>query len=340
MAVTANAAPSTRRRLAPAAWLAVVIALAGATCLSVPLAAQTYPNRPVKVIVPYPAGGPVDALARALGDGFQKRTGQLFLVESHPGANTNIGGQVCKGSEPDGYTICLLASTTISVNPHLYKNMRFTPADFAPISNIASAEAVFMMRNEIPAKTLPEFVEWSKANPNKANYGSFGVGGETHLMAEWLKNKTGAQMTHVPFTGFSPALIAFDAGEIQVMIPVPIPMIVDRIRNGEAKGLFIMGDQRIEALPDLQSLPELGLPPINFNVWFGMFAPAGTPQPIVDKLSAELRAIVADKAFTAKFITASGMTAATNTPEEFKAFLVRDDKAAAELIKVSGVKLD
>ncbi len=301
--------------------------------------AQPYPNRPVKLIVPYPAGGPTDALARALGEGFREKLGQVVVVESRPGANTSIGAQACKASEPDGYTLCMLASTTLSVNPHLYDDLRYTPADLAPITNIASAVAVFMTRNDVPGKTFAEFIDWSKKNPAKANYGSFGVGGETHLMAEWLNKKTGARMTHVPFTGFAPALIAFDGGEIQVMMPVAIPMIIDRIRNGEAKALFVVGDKRLAVLPDLPSIPELGLPPIGFTVWFGMFAPAGTPKDIIEKVSAALRETVADKAFQAKYITASGMTAVTNTPAEFAAFLKTDDQQAADLVKTSGVTL-
>ncbi len=314
--------------------------LAFAFYAMLPAAAQTYPNRPIKIIVPYPAGGPVDALARALGEGFRERTGQMFIVESKPGANTSIGAQTCKAAEPDGYTICLLASTTLSINPHLYKDLRYAPSDLAPITNIASAAAVFMLRNEVPAKTLGEFVEWSKKNPAKANYGSFGVGGETHLMAEWLNKKTGAQMTHVPFAGFAPALVAFDGGEIQVMMPVAIPMIIDKIRNGRAKGVMIMGDKRLDVLPDLPTIPELGMPPVGFVTWFGMFAPAGTPKPFIDKVNTELRAIVAQKAFADRFITASGMTAVTNTPEEFKAFLAGDNAKARDLVATSGVTLD
>ena len=328
----ATTSASARARLCLGAAAALLL-------IAAPVAAQPYPNRPVKMIVPYPAGGPTDALARALGEGFREKLGQIVVVESKPGANTSIGAQSCKASEPDGYTLCMLASTTLSINPHLYDDLRYTPADLAPVTNIASAVAVFMVRKDVPAKTFAEFVEWSKANPAKANYASFGVGGETHLMAEWLNKKTGAKMTHVPFTGFAPALVAFDGGEVQVMMPVAIPMIIDRIRNGDAKGLFVVGDKRLDVLPELPAIPELGLPPIGFTVWFGIFAPAGTPKDIIEKVSAVLRETVADKAFQAKYITASGMTAATNTPDEFASFLKTDDKQAADLVKTSGVTL-
>ncbi len=345
--MTVNRKTIVQKQNAPAAPWRRILALASAAALATWGAAAPaqeypngYPNRSIRVITPYPAGGPVDALARALGAKFQERTGQPFIIEAHPGANTNIAGQKCVDAMPDGYTICLLTSTTLSVNSHLYKDSRFKPFSLAPISNVASSRSVFMLHKNVPAKNLHELVEWSKTNPGKINYASFGVGGETHLMVEWLKKKTGLQMTHVPFTGFAPAVIAFDSGEVQVLIPVATPMILDRIAGGQAKAIFIMGDQRLGTLPAVQSLPELGLPPINFEVWFGMLAPAGVPASITEKLSAEIRSIVADKEFTAKFITASGLTATTNTPEEFKAFLTRDDKAAAALITESGVTLD
>lgn len=316
------------------------LAVVAASVALTPGRAQTYPDHPLRLIVPYPAGGPTDALARALGQAFTDRTGQSVVVESRPGANTSIAAQDCKAAAADGYTLCLLASTTLSINPHLYHDLRYSPADLAPITNIATAPGVFMLRNDVPAKTLAEFVEWSKANPAKANYGSFGVGGETHLMAEWLAKKTGARMTHVPFTGFAPGLVAFDGGEIQVMMPVAIPMIVDKIKGGQAKGLLIVGDKRLDVLPDLPSIPELGLPPIGFVTWFGMFTPAGTPKNIIEKVSAILRETVAQKEFQAKYLASAGMTPATSTPDEFKAFLVKDDAAARALIETSGVKLD
>ena len=140
---------------------------------------QQFPDRPIKVIVPFPAGGPVDTLARALGQGFQQRTGQQFIVESRPGANTSLGALACKQSAPDGYTLCLLASTSVSLNPHLYKDLRYTPADLAPVTNIAVSRAAFLVHKSVPATTLAEFVAWSKKHPEKMNYASFGVGSET-----------------------------------------------------------------------------------------------------------------------------------------------------------------
>jgi tripartite-type tricarboxylate transporter receptor subunit TctC len=300
---------------------------------------QQFPDRPIKVIVPFPAGGPVDTLARALGQGFQQRTGQQFIVESRPGANTSLGALACKQSAPDGYTLCLLASTSVSLNPHLYKDLRYTPADLAPVTNIAVSRAAFLVHKSVPVKTLEEFVAWSKKHPEKMNYASFGVGSETHLMTEWFKKQTGAQMTHVPFQGFAPAIQAFDRGDIQVMIPVIVPPILHRIETKEANPLFILNDNRAANIPDVPSVRDIGLPPIGFETWFGMFTSAGTPADRVEKLSEVLRAVVADKEFSEKILRGAGLVPVTNTPAEFRAFLEKDYVRAGELVKISGVKL-
>lgn len=301
-------------------------------------AAQEYPDRAIRVIVPYPAGGPTDTLARALGEGFRERTKFGFIIENKPGANTGMGGLACKQSAPDGNTLCFLASTTVSLNPHLYQNLRYGAEDLAPVSNVATTRAVFLVHKDVPARTLKEFVEYTKKNPEKMNYGSFGVGGETHLMVEWFKSKTGVLMTHVPFTGFAPAIQAFDRGDIQVMVPIAVPPILDRIEKKQATAMFILGDNRAANMPDTPSVVDIGLPPIGFNTWFGMFAPAGTPADRIEKASAVIRDVVNQKEFIDKFLTGSGFVPATSTPAEFKAFLEKDYAKAAELVKISGVK--
>lgn len=317
-----------------------IAAVAAAALLPLPAAlAQDYPDRAIRVIVPYPPGGPTDTLARALGEGFRERTKHGFVIENRPGANTGLGGLACKQATPDGYTLCFLASTTVSLNPHLYANLRYTPQDFAPVSNVATTRAIFLVNKGIPAGSLKEFVEYTKKNPEKMNFGSFGLGGETHLMIEWLKSKTGAVMTHVPFTGFAPAIQAFDRGDIQVMAPIAVPPILDRIEKKQATGMFILGDNRANNVPGLPSVRDLGLPAIGFNTWFGMLAPAGTPQDRIEKASAVIREVVAQKEFVAKFMTNSGFVPEAGTPEEFKKFLEQDYIKAGELVKLSGVKL-
>ena len=322
------------------AFMAASSALICWTAMTLPARAQAYPDRVIKVIVPFPPGGPTDILARGLGEGFRLRTGQSFVIENKPGANTGIAGMACKASAPDGYTLCFLASTTTSVNPHLYKDLRYSLADLAPVTNIAATRAVLLLNRNIPANNLAELVAWSKVNPDKLNYGSFGVGGETHLMMEWLKKKTGGQITHVPFQGFAPALQAFDRGDIQIMIPVTIPMILDRIRDGSSKAIMILGDSRAENLPDTPAVGDLGLPSIGFGTWFGMFAPVGTPNDRIEMVSAILRAVVQEKSFAEKYLEGGGMVSRVSTPDEFKAFLAQDYQAAGELVKVSGVTIE
>ena len=302
--------------------------------------AQTaFPDRPIRVIVPFPAGGPTDTLARGLGEGFRQRTGQPFVIESRPGANTAIGALACKAAQPDGYTLCLLGSTSMSLNPHMQKNLRYSRADMIPVTNIAMSRAAFLVHKDVPVNTLAELVEYSKKNPEKMNYGSFGAGSELHHVMEWFKKKTGAQITHVPFQGFAPALQAFDRGDIQVLLPSVIQPIIQRVEQKQAKALFILNDFPADNLPGVPPVSGVGLPPIGFQTWFGMLAPAGTPMPLVEKLSEDLRAIVNDKAFADKFIRAIGLVPVTNTPQEFARFMDQDFINAGELVKISGVTL-
>lgn len=305
-----------------------------------PAGAQTaYPEKSIRVITPYPAGGAVDILARGLGEAFRQRSGHGFVVEARAGANTALAANACKASAADGYTLCLLASTTMSLNPHLYKNLRYTAKDMKPVTNIALSRSVVLLNKDIPAQTLAEVVAWSKAHPEKMNYASFGVGGETHLIMEWIKKQTGAQITHVPFAGFTPAQQAFDRGDIQIFIPPAVPSVIEKVAQKQARAIMTLSDNPSPAMPDLPTIPQSGLPRVGTQTWFGMFAPAGTPDEIVEKASAELRAIVADRAFAEKFILGIGLVPETNTPAEFAAFLEKDFQNAADLVKLAGVTL-
>jgi len=303
------------------------------------LAAQTYPERPIKVIVPANAGGPLDVLARVLGEGLRARVGQTFVIENKPGANFGIGAQACKGSPPDGYTVCLLNISAMSINPFLYSTLGYDPEkDFEPISNLVAARSVLMVNAAVPAKTLAELVEYSKKNPDKMNYGSFGTGGAAQLLIEWVKDKTGLKMTHVPFTGAAPALIAFERNDVQVINPVPTPIVVQNIRAGKSYGILSFGGKRIPELPEVPTATEAGLPPMNFDNWFGLFAPAGTPADRIDFLAKELIRMLRDPAFLEKNIHAAGYDEIGNTPAEFRASLPGYRLRAEELVKISGIQ--
>lgn len=298
-----------------------------------------FPTKPIKVIIPFPAGGPVDVLGRGLGEYFRKRTGQGFIVEARPGANTAIAGTACKDAANDGYTLCLLASTTVSINPHLFTNLRYTAADFTPVSNVAISRAVMLVHRDVPVNTLKELIAYSVKYPEKMNYGSFGAGSETNLIMEWMKRNTKASITHVPFQGLVPALQAFDRGDIQIFMPTATQSTMDMIGSGKAKPLMVLSDQPSDKLPNTPTIPQSGLPPLGVQTWFGMLAPVGIPVSIAEKVSSEIRSIVADKEFSDRFITSIGLIPEANTPAEFASFLKQDRESAAALVAASGIKL-
>lgn len=316
--------------------LRALIALAAMAGAAV---AEIFPSRPIRLIIPYPAGGPVDVLGRGLGEWFRQRTGQGFIIEPRPGANTALAGAACKEAPTDGYTLCLLASTTVSINPNLYANLRYSHTDLAPVTNIAISRAVLLLHRDVPANNLNDLILWSKKYPEKMNYGSFGAGSETHLVMEWLKNKTGAQITHVPFQGLAPALQAFDRGDVQVFMPTATPSTMELIASGKAKPILVLSDTSSDKLPNTPAITEVGLPPLGVQTWFGMFAPAGTSRAHVSRLSAELRAIVSDQNFSDRFVRGIGLIPEVNTPAGFATFLERDRVNARRLVETSGVKL-
>ncbi len=317
---------------------ALVVAL---LLLASAAAAQDFPSRPVRVIVPFPPGGPTDVLARALGEGFRERTGQSLVVDNKPGGGTAIGATACKNAEPDGYTFCLLTASTISLNPFLYTNLSYDPPkDLEPITNVVFTQQVMIMHKSVPANTIGELIAYSKANPQKLNFGSFGVGGDSHLVFEWLKVKTGAQMTHIPYGGAAPAIVAFERGDAHLLFPVGSPAVLERIKSGLAKPIAVPEGQHAATLPGVPSFSAAGLPPYNAKTWFGAFAPAGTPKDRIDILSRQLVAVIKSQAFFDRFLKLGGYDPIGNTPEEFRKFLAEDRVRGEELVKISGVKLN
>ena len=318
--------------------LGVALVLAALSAAG-PAFAQDFPNRPVKIIVPFPPGGPVDVLARGIGEGFRERTGQSIIVENRPGANTSLGAAACKNAEPDGYTICLLTASTITLNPFLYASLPYAPdKDLEPVSNVVIARQVLLVHKSIPANSYAELVAYSKQNPDKVSFGSFGVGGDSHLVVEWLKNQTGLQMTHVPYQGAAPALIAFERGDIQLTFPVATAPVVQRIKSGQAKGLLIAGAKRDPNLPDTPTFKEAGLPQLDYETFFGVFAPVNMPKDRLEKLGREIAAVVRSPGFISKYVTA-GYDAVGNSPAEFKKALARNMAGGRNLVTISGVKI-
>lgn len=303
-----------------------------------------YPTAPIKVIIPLAPGGAIDVMVRALGKGFEQRNPHGFVVESRPGANTIIAANACKAAAPDGYTICLLSRSSVTLNPALYKTLSYDPLkDFEPITNLAFAQQVLILNKNVPVKDFKELVAYSKQNPDKLNFGSFGIGGDTHLVVEWLKHQTGAKFTHVPYKGAAEAMLAFKSGDIQLLyLIVGNPDIPRQINEGEVKGLLVPGAKRSPLVPDVPSFGESGLPSDQtaFQTWFGMFAPKGTPAPIIKKLNAELAAIVKTPNFAKQYLTSKGFDPVGDSSEAFAKFIVEDMPKGKMLVDISGVKLD
>jgi tripartite-type tricarboxylate transporter receptor subunit TctC len=326
------------------AKIASIIALATGLSLTAALAQTAYPSAPVRVIIPLPPGGAIDVMVRAIGRAFEQRTGHGFVVESRAGANTIIAANACKAAPPDGSSICLLSRSSVSINPALYRNLSYDPLkDFEPITNLAFAHQVLILHKGVPVKDFKELVEYSKRNPDKINFGSFGVGGDTHLVQEWLKHETGAKMTHIPYKGAADAMLAFKAGDIQMIyLIVGNPDIARQINEGEVKGLLVPGSKRNPLIPGVPSFAEAGLSPDQtaFETWFGMFAPKGTPSTIVQKLNTELSAIVKTPEFANRYLVSKGFAPVGNSSEELARFIVEDQKKGRQLVEISGAKLE
>jgi tripartite-type tricarboxylate transporter receptor subunit TctC len=303
-----------------------------------------YPAAPIRVIIPLAPGGAIDVMVRALGRAFEQRNPYGFVVESRAGANTIIAANACKAAPPDGSTICLLSRSSVSLNPTLYRNLPYDPLrDFEPITNIAFAHQVLILNKNVPVKDFKELVAYSKQNPDKLNFGSFGIGGDTHLVVEWIKHETGARMTHVPYKGASDAMLAFKSGDIQLLyLIVGNPDIARQINEGEVKGLLVPGSRRNPLVPDVPSFAEAGLSPDQsaFETWFGMFAPKGTPADIVGKLNAEFAAIVKTPDFAKQYLISKGFAPVGDGSAAFAKFIVEDQAKGKRLVDISGVKLE
>lgn len=308
------------------------------------VAQDKYPSRPLKIIVPLQAGGAIDIFARSLGKEFETRTGSSVIVENRAGANTILAANACKSATPDGYTVCILSRSSVSINPELYRKLSYDPiADFEPITNAFFGQQIVILNKNVPVNTYAELVEYSKKNPDKLNFASMGLGGDSHLLIEWLKYTSGAKIAHVPFKGFPEAITSFNANEVQVIaLLVGNPDLARQVVEGEVKGILLPGSKRSSLVPNVPTFTESGLRAgeTTFMPWFGFFAPKGTPSEFINKLNEEIKAIMEIPEFRQRFLIANGFIPSANKPAEFAKFILEDRKAAAELVALSGVKLD
>ena len=319
--------------------------LFGAACVLTALmwsslapAQPTYPSRPVHMIVVYPAGGGADLLARTLGETIQRQTGQPLVVENRAGASGMIGTTACKNAPPDGYTFCLVLSDVVTINPHLFKNIAYdVDKDLVPVASLAETGSVVVVGSTVPAKNLRELADYSNANKDKANWGSFGVGSSSHLMLEVFNKSLGASLTHVPYRGVPQLVTALLTREVDVSILV-YGQVSQYLAKGEMKVLASTGARRLPQIPDVPSVAEQGLNSAPVN-WYGVFAPTGTPAEVVARMNQLLNESLADPTVR-KLLDVQGFFPVPDTPAGFGERVKKDRESWRPVARALNLSLD
>src|SRR6185437_3088092 len=292
--------------------------------------AETYPDRPIHIIAPFPPGGLVDVLARALGDEMSRSMGQPVVVENKPGAGGNIGADIAAKAAPDGYTLLMTSPGIQSINQFLYKSMPFDPDKaFVPISMVADMSMVVVVHPKTGITTLKQLVDFAHAHPGKLNFGSAGIGTTGHLGLELLMHAGHMKFTHVPYKGAAPSVTDLIAGQIDGVVDNP-PTVLAHIKAGSIRALAVAGKERLSVLPDVPTAAEAGLPDWEASSWFGLVAPAGTSKAIVDRLHAEV--VKAVKSPRIQKMRDRGMRIVGDTPKEFGDLIVAERKKWGEII--------
>ncbi len=313
---------------------------AAAFALAGPVLAQSFPTKPVKLVVPYPAGGPIDGVARGLAERLSRVWGQQVLVDNRGGANEIIAGDFTAKSAPDGYTILLGADPTFSGNQFLFKKLPFnTFTDLTPITRVVNVNMAFIVPGSFPANSLKEYVTAVKANPGKYNYGSAGAGGPTHVQFDAFLRQEGLQMTHVAYKGIAPAAQDILGGQIQAMV-AGSSAATPHLASGKMKVLGINGAKRAKALPNVPTFAEAGFPHAEMYFYLGLTGPKGMPKAIIDQIASDTRKVLADQSFVEKTLDVFGFEPISETPEQFAEFLKRDRALAEKKIREADVKLD
>jgi tripartite-type tricarboxylate transporter receptor subunit TctC len=313
---------------------------AGATLL--PATSQiarsdSYPSRPVHLIVFYAAGGGNDIIARLMGQWLSERLGQAFIIENRPGGGGNLGTEYVVRAEPDGYTL-ILSSTANTVNASLYDKLDFNfIRDIAPVASISYEPNIMVVNPAVPAKTIPEFIAYAKANPGKINYASAGIGSSQQMSGELFKMMAGVDMTHVPFRGTAPALESLLAGQVQLMF-ASMPATIEHVRSGQLRALGVTIPKRSDVLPDVPSVSEF-LPGFDASVYYGIGAPRNTPPEIVDRLNKEINAGLADSQLKARLVELGSATL-PGSPADFGRFIANETEKWAKVVKFAHIKAE
>mgnify|MGYP001627319736 CR=1 FL=1 len=302
-------------------------------------AAQNFPDRGVKFVVPYPPGGFNDTLARTSSEKLAKMWNQSVVVENKPGGNTTLGNVQVAKSPADGYTI-LITPLPFSALPGLYGDKLPYDAlkDFQPLVHAGSTMNALVVRNDLPVSSVQEFIEYARKNPGKMNFGSTGSGSSNHLSMELFMKMTGTRLAHIPYKGSAPAVTALLAGEIDALFD-NVPNVVQHIKAGKMKAIGVSGLKRSALLPDTPTVAESGVPGYEVNVWFGMQVPAGTPKPVVDKLNRDIVALLKEPDVVKRF-NDQGVEVVASTPEQFSTLVRSEVTKWTQLIREANIRIE
>jgi len=301
--------------------------------------AQTFPDRPVRIIVAYPPGGGLDIIGRLIAASLSQELGQSVLVENRAGAAGIVGTEYAARAQPDGHTLVLSSNALLGIGPSLYKNLPFDSIkDFAPISLVATITNVLVVHPSVPAKTVGELIDLAKAKPNALNYGSGGNGSTPHIGMELFKMMAQVQIVHVPYKGLGPAVADLLAGHTQVMMS-NAPPVLPHVKSGKLRALGVSSVKRIKALPELPTISEAGVAGFEADGWYGVLAPAGTPTAVVRRLHGAFATVLRKPEIDAK-LSEMGTQAVSNTPEELATLIKSDIVKWAKVIKESGARVD
>jgi len=309
-------------------------------CFAAAVQAQSWPARPVRIVVAYPPGGGIDVMARQVADKLTGAWGQPVVVENRPGANTIVATDAVAKSAADGHTLLFTTDATFSINPHLYSKLPFdTQRDFIPVTMLVLLQQLLVAHPSLQADSLSQLIDLARKNPGKINYASYGSGSQPHLAGEMLKFKAGIDLVHVPYKGISLAVPAVMAGEVQLTFS-GIASSLAPLKSGRIKAIAIGGPQRSPIWPDVPTFAELGYPEVETHAWFGLFLPAGSPREAVTKIYLDTKKILDDPEFRQKQLIERGYEVVGSSPDAFSIYIKNDRENRGRAVKISGAKAE
>lgn len=317
-----------------------ILAIVVTGCLgSAAALAQQYPTKPIKMIIPYPAGGSSDMIGRVVAHKLSEFLGQPVIVDNRAGAGGKIGIEAASKAQPDGYTLGLGSLSTLSMAPSLYTKLPYDPIrSFEPISLVFTAPFLIVVNNAVQAASIKELIDLDRSDPGKLNFGSVGVGTILHFAGEHFNAVTGTRLVHVPFKGAAPALVALLSGDVQLMIDQLASFQLPNIQSGKLRALAVTGSTRLPQLPSVPTMAEAGFPEVDESVWFGLIAPAGTPKEVINFLNAKIQMALEAKDVVDILVNKNALILGGGTPEQFAALIKNDMTKWSHIVKNSGFK--